>query len=81
MERLVTGKRNGRIGTLYYHVCSKHQLVFLFFYDFQVVHQWVPNHRDLSKRSHVDKTILLIKIDERYVPIAEAGVLDLGAEV
>ncbi|XP_025412111.1 pecanex-like protein 1 isoform X3 [Sipha flava] len=46
-----------------------------------VVHQWVPNHRDLSKRSHVDKTILLIKIDERYVPIAEAGVLDLGAEV
>ncbi|VVC36055.1 Hypothetical protein CINCED_3A002996 [Cinara cedri] len=46
-----------------------------------VVHQWIPNHRDLSKRSHVDKTILLIKIDERYVPIAEAGVLDLGAEV
>ncbi|XP_050441269.1 pecanex-like protein 1 isoform X2 [Adelges cooleyi] len=46
-----------------------------------VVHQWVPNHRDLSRRSHVDKTILLIKIDERYVPIAESGVLDLGAEV
>ncbi|XP_050525456.1 pecanex-like protein 1 [Daktulosphaira vitifoliae] len=46
-----------------------------------VVHQWIPNHRDLSRRSHVDKTILLIKIDERYVPIAESGVLDLGAEV
>ncbi|KAL5239767.1 hypothetical protein ACI65C_007177 [Semiaphis heraclei] len=46
-----------------------------------VVHQWVPNHRDLSKRSHVDKTIVLLKIDERYVPIAEAGILDLGAEV
>jgi len=49
-----------------------------------VVHLWIPNHRDLSKRSHVDKTIVLLKIDEpslRYVPIAETGILDLGPEV
>ncbi|KAG8293957.1 hypothetical protein J6590_003124 [Homalodisca vitripennis] len=47
----------------------------------QVVHRWVPSHRDPNRRSHVDRTILLVKIEDRYVPIAEAGVVDLGAEV
>ncbi|XP_065348077.1 pecanex-like protein 1 isoform X3 [Cloeon dipterum] len=47
----------------------------------QVVHRWVPNHRDISQRSHVDRTIVLIQIDDKYVPIAESGVQDLGAEV
>ncbi|ESO87723.1 hypothetical protein LOTGIDRAFT_127487 [Lottia gigantea] len=46
-----------------------------------VVHRWLPGHRDLNKRSHVDKTILLVQIGERYVPVADAGVMDLGAEV
>ncbi|XP_043284353.1 pecanex-like protein 1 isoform X2 [Venturia canescens] len=46
-----------------------------------VVHRWLPNHRDPNRRSHVDKVILLVKIDEKYVPIAEQGVRDLGAEV
>ena len=46
-----------------------------------VVHRWSPNHRDPNRRSHVDKVILLVKIDEKYVPIAEQGVRDLGAEV
>ncbi|XP_011311909.1 pecanex-like protein 1 isoform X2 [Fopius arisanus] len=46
-----------------------------------VVHRWLPNHRDPNRRSHVDKVILLVKIDDRYVPIAEQGVRDLGAEV
>ncbi|KAK6621304.1 hypothetical protein RUM43_011610 [Polyplax serrata] len=47
----------------------------------QVVHRWVPNHRDPAKRSNVDKTILLVKVEDKYVPIAEAGVQDLGVEV
>ncbi|GLV35789.1 pecanex [Carabus blaptoides fortunei] len=47
----------------------------------QVVHRWTPCHRDPNKRSHVDRTILLVKIDDKYVPIAESGVQDLGAEV
>ncbi|KAE8738165.1 pecanex [Frankliniella occidentalis] len=47
----------------------------------QVVHRWVPSHRDPNCRSHVDRVILLVKISEYYVPIAESGVQDLGAEV
>ncbi|XP_012285092.1 pecanex-like protein 1 isoform X2 [Orussus abietinus] len=46
-----------------------------------VVHRWSPNHRDPNRRSHVDKVILLVKIDDKYVPIAEQGVRDLGVEV
>ncbi|XP_032676512.1 pecanex-like protein 1 isoform X2 [Odontomachus brunneus] len=46
-----------------------------------IVHRWSPNHRDPNRRSHVDKVILLVKIDDKYVPIAEQGVRDLGAEV
>lgn len=51
------------------------------FVSYQVVHRWVPYHRDPSRRSHVDRTILLVKIEDKYVPIAEVGVVDLGAEV
>nr|CAD7264279.1 unnamed protein product [Timema shepardi] len=36
---------------------------------------------DPNRRSHVDRTILLVKIDDKYVPIAESGTQDLGAEV
>ncbi|KAJ8972889.1 hypothetical protein NQ317_008510 [Molorchus minor] len=43
-----------------------------------VVHKWVPCHKDPNKRSHVDRTILLVQIEDRYVPIAESGVQDLG---
>nr|CAD7454179.1 unnamed protein product [Timema tahoe] len=46
-----------------------------------VVHRWLPAHRDPNRRSHVDRTILLVKIDDKYVPIAESGTQDLGAEV
>ncbi|XP_023246263.1 pecanex-like protein 3 [Copidosoma floridanum] len=46
-----------------------------------VVHRWLPNHRDPNHRSHVDKVVLLVRIDDKYVPIAEQGVRDLGAEV
>ncbi len=40
----------------------------------QIVHKWTPCHREALKRSHVDKTIVLIKIGERYVPIVETAV-------
>ena len=46
-----------------------------------VVHKWTPCHRETIKRSHVDKVILLVQIGEKFVPVAEQGVLDLGAEV
>ncbi|RZC36732.1 hypothetical protein BDFB_010711 [Asbolus verrucosus] len=46
-----------------------------------VVHRWTPCHKDPGRRSHVDRTILLIQIDDKYVPIAESGVQDLGQEV
>ncbi|XP_025105785.1 pecanex-like protein 1 isoform X5 [Pomacea canaliculata] len=46
-----------------------------------VVHRWQPGHRDVTRRSHLDKTILLMQLHDRYVPIAESGVIDLGAEV
>ncbi|CAH0560950.1 unnamed protein product [Brassicogethes aeneus] len=46
-----------------------------------VVHKWVPCHKDPNRRSHVDRTILLVQIEEKFVPIAESGVQDLGPEV
>ncbi|CAB0008238.1 unnamed protein product [Nesidiocoris tenuis] len=30
----------------------------------QVVHKWTPCHRDITRRSHVDRIILLVKIDD-----------------
>ena len=44
-----------------------------------VVHRWQPCHREIGKRSHVDRTILLVQIGDRYVPIAEAGVTEHSA--
>ncbi|XP_068683309.1 pecanex-like protein 1 isoform X4 [Montipora foliosa] len=46
-----------------------------------VVHRWTPCHRDPARRSHVDRTIVLVKVDDKFVPIAEAGVVDAGIEV
>merc|ERR1711915_890018 len=39
-----------------------------------------PCHRDPLNRSHTDKTILLLRLGERYVPIAEQAVLILPEE-
>ncbi|XP_028678175.1 pecanex-like protein 1 isoform X2 [Erpetoichthys calabaricus] len=47
----------------------------------QVIHRWVPCSRDPSSRSHIDKAILLMQIDDKFVPIIETGVIELGAEV
>lgn len=33
----------------------------------------MPFHRDPVQRSHLDKTIVLLKIGERYVPIVEGA--------
>nr|XP_034969047.1 pecanex-like protein 1 isoform X5 [Zootoca vivipara] len=46
-----------------------------------VIHRWVPCSRDPGSRSHIDKTILLVLIEDKYVPVIETGVLELGAEV
>ncbi|KAM8781882.1 pecanex-like protein 1 isoform 6-T6 [Rhynchonycteris naso] len=46
-----------------------------------VIHRWVPCSRDPGTRSHIDKTVLLIQIDDKYVTVIETGVLELGAEV
>ncbi len=44
------------------------------------MHKWVPCHREVLKRSHVDKTILLLKIENKFVPIVEAAVKVVEAE-
>jgi len=46
-----------------------------------VVHRWIPCHRDPARRSHVDRPIVLVQIDDKFVPIAEAGVMDAGIEL
>ncbi|XP_029114134.1 pecanex-like protein 1 isoform X2 [Scleropages formosus] len=46
-----------------------------------VIHRWVPCSRDPGSRSHIDKTILLVQVEDKLVPILEAGVIELGAEV
>lgn len=48
-----------------------------------VVHRWIPCHRELKRRSHIDKTILLLSVrDGKYfVPVLESGVVDPGLTV
>ncbi|KAF4523513.1 hypothetical protein B566_EDAN004584 [Ephemera danica] len=67
---------NIHTGTSYFWIAATNN-----HFVFQVVHRWVPSHRDPNQRSHVDRTIVLVQIDDKFVPIAEAGVQDLGAEV
>jgi len=44
----------------------------------QVVHIWTPNHPDTRQRSHVDRVILLLQIEDKYVPISESAVEVIG---
>lgn len=46
-----------------------------------VVHTWTPHHPDPRLRSHVDRVILLVQIEDKFVPVAQSAVQDLGAEV
>ena len=48
--------------------------------SFQIVHKWVPCHREVLRRSHVDKTIVLLRIGERYVPIVETAVEEVNED-
>lgn len=43
-----------------------------------VVHTWRPHHPDPKLRSHVDRTIYLVKIEDYFVPIAKSAVRDLS---
>ncbi|KAF2346092.1 hypothetical protein FHG87_023153 [Trinorchestia longiramus] len=43
-----------------------------------VVHRWTPHHADPQFRSHVDRTIFLVRINNYYVPVAEDGVAAVG---
>ncbi|CAG0914458.1 unnamed protein product [Notodromas monacha] len=44
-----------------------------------VVHKWIPFHQNPVSRSHlIDKTILLVQIGDRFVPIAENGITYLN---
>ncbi|KAK3573969.1 hypothetical protein QTP86_034119 [Hemibagrus guttatus] len=47
----------------------------------QVIHRWMPCSRDPLTRSPIDKSILLVQVDDKLVPIIETGVTELGAEV
>ncbi|EDV95218.1 protein pecanex [Drosophila grimshawi] len=38
-----------------------------------VMHVWIPNHKDLLFRSHVNHCVYLIEIGEHYVPVEEPG--------
>ena len=42
-----------------------------------IVHRWVPFHRELMRRSHVEKCIVLVQIGDKYVPVGEAGVTEV----
>lgn len=53
----------------------------LLYCPLQVIHRWVPCSRDAASRSHIDKTILLVQVEDKLVPIIETGVIELGAEV
>ena len=39
-----------------------------------VVHYWQPNHPDSHFRSNFNRTLFLLQIGERYVPVGENGV-------
>ncbi|XP_014874915.1 pecanex-like protein 1 isoform X2 [Poecilia latipinna] len=46
-----------------------------------VIHRWLPCSRDPASRSHINKTILLVQVEDKLVPIIDTGVIELGAEV
>ncbi len=40
----------------------------------EVIHRWEPSHADLRYRSFLDTPIILVKCQDRYIPILESGV-------
>ena len=43
-------------------------------FELQIVHKWIPFHKEPLHCSHLDKTIVLLKIGERFVPIVESAI-------
>lgn len=66
---------------LFCHKCFINFIGCFFYCPLQVIHRWVPCSRDPANRSHIDKTILLVQVEDKLVPIIETGVIELGAEV
>ena len=46
-----------------------------------IVHKWIPHHPDPVQRSIVERTILLVRIGDKYVPISDQGVSFLDNNV
>ena len=69
---MAASRRYGRTGNNL-NAIGNYNFVFTSCLLFQIVHKWTPCHRELVKRSHVDKTIILLHIGERFVPIVETG--------
>ena len=38
------------------------------------MHKWIPFHKEPLHCSHLDKTIVLLQIGERFVPIVESAI-------
>ncbi|EDW82043.2 uncharacterized protein Dwil_GK25341 [Drosophila willistoni] len=38
-----------------------------------VVHYWLPNHKDIRFRSHINRCLYLIEIGDHYVPVEDLG--------
>jgi len=44
-----------------------------------VVHEWKPSHPKIEYRSHLGKIIVLMEIENHFVPIIEDGITDISA--
>lgn len=45
-----------------------------------VIHTWKPHHPDPKLRSHIERTIYLVQIQDKYVPVAKNAVRDVTGE-
>ena len=43
-----------------------------------ILYRWTPKHDDLKKRSNLNKSIYLLKLDEYIVPVLEDGIMLLN---
>ena len=43
-----------------------------------ILYRWVPKHDDLKRRSHLNKSIYLLKLGDYVVPVLEDGVCVLS---
>ena len=43
-----------------------------------ILYHWEPGHEDIDRRSHMDKKIYLLKVEDYIVPIVEDGIVLLN---